>query len=186
MSQSPLDYSRLINAIHQGDKAAADTLAHSLLKRVVVYLHVNMNASEDIAEECAHQAFLAVFEKIRENRIKDPKAILKYLVNASKNEYYRFIKQERKTDRAALEDERLFQQDPDQLQNLIDEERQERLETCLEKLSNTNKEFIMHFFSSKSVELRQAGQIFGFSYAKTRTLKTRIMKQLQECVQKYK
>ena len=184
MSHSSSDYSQLIDAILRDDRMTADKLASSLLKRVILFLRVRMGAPEMIAEECVYQAFSVVFEQIRNDKITDRKSVFHYLITASRNEYLRFLRREKRGDSSLLEDETSFQEPAAQLQNLIDDERQRHLDACLKKLSESNKRFILTFFSSKSVNLKEISLKFGFSYAKTRTMKTRIMQQLQKCIEK--
>ncbi|MDG5766374.1 sigma-70 family RNA polymerase sigma factor [Balneolales bacterium ANBcel1] len=184
MQQSSSDFSLLIEAILRDDRVTADQLAPDLLNRVILYLRVRMDAPQKVAEECVYQAFSVVFDKIREDRISDHKSVFKYLMTASRNEYLSFIKREKRNDDDSADEMATLQQPPDQLQTLIDQERQERLDRCLKKLPDEHRRFILSFFSSRPVDLSAIGKRFGFSYAKTRTLKTRIMQQLQQCVQK--
>jgi len=180
------DYSGLIDAILRDDRAAVDDLSSDLMKRVIIYLRIRMGAPESIAEECAYQAFSDVFEMIRNDRISDRKSIFKYFLTASRNEYLRFKKIEQRSDMDPSFSENILPEPAQQLQNLIDEERQKLLKKCLQQLSDSNRSFIMTFFSSSSVNLIEISEKFNFSYAKTRTLKTRIMQELQRCVHKSK
>lgn len=158
-------------------------LSSDLMKRVILYLKVRMGAPQSIAEECAYQAFSDVFEIIRHDKITDRKSVFKYFLTASRNEYLRYLKSEQRVDADQVEKEDFLPQPASQLDNLIDEERQKKLSACLERLSDVNKRFILSFFSVKSVNLMDLAEKFGFSYAKTRTLKTRIMQELHRCVQ---
>lgn len=186
MSRSPSDYSDLIEAILRDDRVAADSLTSDLLDKVILYLKIRMNAPSTVAEECAYQAFSEVFERIRNDRITDKKTLLKYLITASRYEYLKLMKIEKKnvTD---IEDNTLAHSTPaDQLSLLIDEERQNLLKKCLDKLSQANQKFILTFFTYKTLDLTEIAKKFNYSYAKTRTLKTRIMQELQQCIQKSK
>jgi len=180
------DYSGLIDAILRDDREAVDFLSADLMKRVILYLKIRMGAPESIAEECAYQAFSDVFEMIRNDRISDRKSIFKYFLTASRNEYLRFKKIEQRSDLDPSYSENFIPEPAQQLQKLIDEERQKLLKKCLQKLSEDNRNFILTFFSSTSVNLLEISEKFSFSYAKTRTLKTRIMQELQKCVEKSK
>lgn len=184
MPQSSSDYSQLIEAILRNERKAADELAASLIERVVIYLKVRMGAPQSVAEECAYQAFSEVFEIIRKDRIEDKKSIFKYFIIAARNEYIRLQNSEHKLDMDSTEMNSSLYEPAAQLQNLIDEERQKLLKQCLDKLSDLNKRFILTFFSDKSVNMIKIAQKFGFSYGKTRTLKTRIVQELNQCVQK--
>ncbi|MBP3193208.1 sigma-70 family RNA polymerase sigma factor [Natronogracilivirga saccharolytica] len=183
MSASSSDYSNLIEAVLRDDRKTANMLSSDLMKKVILYLKVRMGAPQSIAEECAYQAFSDVFEVIRNDKITDRKSVFKYLLTASRNEYLRYVKSEKRADVDLLEKQDVIPEPASQLENLIDEERQKKLKICLEKLAPDHKRFIMNFFSVKNINLMEMGEKFGFSYAKTRTLKTRIMKELHHCVQ---
>jgi len=184
LSSVTSDYSGLIDAILRDDSTAVDELSSDLMDRIILYLRIRMGAPQSIAEECAYQAFSDVFEMIRNDRITDRKSIFKYFLTASRNEYLRFKKIEQRSDLDPSYAEYQFPEPALQLQNLIDEERQKQLKKCLQTLSESNRSFILTFFSSTSVNLLEVAERFNFSYAKTRTLKTRIMQELQKCVQK--
>ncbi len=184
MSTVTSDYSGLIDAILRDDTTAVDELSSDLMSRIILFLRIRMGAPESIAEECAYQAFSDVFEMIRNDRITDKKSIFKYFLTASRNEYLRFKKIEQRSDLDSTYAENHFPEPAQQLQSLIDEERQKLLKKCLQMLSEANRNFILTFFSSTSVNLLEISEKFNFSYAKTRTLKTRIMQELQKCVEK--
>ena len=143
-----------------------------------------MGAPQSVAEECAYQAFSDVFEMIRRDKILDRKSILKYFITAARNEYLRLMSKEQKYEPDLDEDDFFLPEPADQLDNLIDEERQNQLNKCLNRLTEKHQQFILAIFSGKSVHLTDIAQRFGFSYAKTRTLKTRIIQNLQDCVKK--
>ena len=186
LSTESSDYSSLIDAILRDDREAVEDLSADLIRRIILYLKIRMGAPDSIAEECAYQAFSDVFEMIRNDRISDRKSIFKYFLTASRNEYLRFKKIEQRTDLDPSYSENFLPEPAQQLQKLIDEERQNLLKKCIQKLSEENRRFILTFFSSSSINLLEVSKKFNFSYAKTRTLKTRIMQELQKCVEKSK
>lgn len=186
LSTESSDYSSLIDAILRDDREAVEDLSADLIRRIILYLKIRMGAPDSIAEECAYQAFSDVFEMIRNDRISDRKSIFKYFLTASRNEYLRFKKIEQRTDLDPSYSENFLPEPAQQLQKLIDEERQSLLKKCIQKLSEENRRFILTFFSSSSINLLEVSKKFNFSYAKTRTLKTRIMQELQKCVEKSK
>lgn len=183
---SSFDYSDLIEAILRDDRTAANELSSDLMNRVIFYLKVRLGAPQSIAEECAYQAFSDVFEMIKNDKINDKKSILKYFTVASRNEYLRFKKIEHRTGHDPATKEYLIPEPAEQLLNLIDDERQKQLKKCLKQLPDVHQRFILTFFSNKIMDLQDLAKEFNYSYAKTRTLKTRIIQTLQECVNKLK
>ena len=184
MSHPSADYTCLAEAIRRGDRDRAGELAAELLHRVTLYLRIRMHAPESLAIECAHQAFSRVYEKIRQEKIHREKALFDYFLKAARNEYLRVLRRESRDTQHSGELDYIASQDPPQLDLLIDKERQTALLYCLEELNDLNRRFILAFFAQKKADARAIAQKFRYSYAKTRTLKSRILQELQECVQK--
>lgn len=182
LSSSSFDYSDLIEAILRDDRTAANELSSELMNRVIFYLKIRLGAPQSIAEECAYQAFSDVFEMIKNDKINDKKTILKYFIIASRNEYLRFKKIEQRAGLDPASKEFLIPEPAEQLHSLIDDERQKQLKKCLKQLPDIHQRFILAFFSHKTLNLQDLAKEYNYSYAKTRTLKTRIIQTLQDCV----
>lgn len=179
-----LDYSTLIKAILDDDHQLVNRLSESLQKHLVLYLRVRAGAPLHLAEEAVSSCFTTVLEKIKERRINDPESLLKYCMVSARRIYLRMLEKEARFESLGSDAHWIADTADDQLQVLIDEERQKRLEKCLEILDPEKKEFILFLFQDNTINMQEIAKKFGYSYAKARTLKTRIVQILNDCVHK--
>jgi len=91
-----VDYSELVEALLNGDKSKATEILTELIPRLEDYLVIAMSADRGAAEECVQQAFLDVYEQIKQDKIKEPKYIFSYLIKSCRHEYIRYSKREHK------------------------------------------------------------------------------------------
>lgn len=172
-----LDYSALVEAVLRGNRKEASRLSGEILPRLVDYLQVVMGADFQAASECAQQAFMNVYEQIVQNRIKKPAYIFKYLICACRNEYLKFVKIENRY--LNSEETILYMKEPaEQLENLIEEERMDLLNDCLDELDNDSKKFILYFLRNPDTSTNEVCDKFDMSNANVRTKKSRLIKHL--------
>jgi len=181
LSTSRVDYSELVIALQENKDGKANELLEELLPRLMDYLKVTMNAGEKEAEECVHQAFLDVFEKIREDKIRNEKYIFSYLLKACRHEYIRYAKHQHRFNYGADEQVDYLVEPADQIKNLLDEERQKILEQCLEELREKSRKFITYFIERPETTTKQAARHFQITGANVRTKKSRILSRLHHC-----
>lgn len=179
MSKIRVDYSDLVNAIQKGKNARASELLAEVIPRLQDYLIVVLKASPDEASECVQQAFLDVFEQIRKGNISNSKFIFSYLIKACKHEYYRYVKRQHRFDYSSTLNE--FIEPEEQLENLMDKERQEILEKCLAELTEDAREFISYFIDKPDATTDDAIKKFDLTSANVRTKKSRILGRLHHC-----
>lgn len=180
MTKTRVDYSELVDALQEGDDTKSGELINEILPRLEDYLVVVMNAERYAAEECVQQAFLDVFEQIRKDKIKESKYIFSYLIKSCRHEYLRYAKREHKF---KYEEDALnvLYEPEEQLQNLLDNERQRILEECLEELQPKSKRFIEYFIDKPDATTEEATEHFGLTSANVRTRKSRILSRLHHC-----
>lgn len=178
-----LDYSELVVTLLDGENRKADKLMEELIPKLEDYLKVVMGSDESTAKECAQQAFLNVYEHIMQNKIKVPKYVLSYLLKACRNEYIRYRKNENRF--AYDEDVSSHMVEPAmQVERLIDEERKQVLQTCLEELDEESRKFITYFMANPDATTKDACKHFKLTSANVRTKKSRLVKQLHEAYKK--
>ena len=175
-----IDYSNLVTALRKGDEPKANELLSEVMPRLVEYLRVVMKADENVARECAQQAFADVFERIRKGKIKEKKYIFSYLLTATRNEFLRYSKLQHRFDtesNAAYE-----QSEPaEQIKALMDKERMLLLEECLYELDSESRTFIRYLIENPGKSSREYGKKFDMSEVNVRTKKSRIVSQLHFC-----
>ena len=180
LAQLRVDYSELVEALHKGDDAKASELLSEVIPRLEDYLQVVMRAEENAAKECVQQAFLDVFEQVRKDNIRNSKYIFSYLIKAARHEYMRFVKRQHKFEY----DDEAFNQDyesEEQIQHLLDKERQRILEECLSELRKKSRQFIEYFMDKPDATTEDAMGEFDISSANVRTKKHRILSRLHHC-----
>lgn len=181
MDTPRLDYSELVFALQENKEGKANKLLEELIPRLKDYLKVTMNATERDAEECIHQTFLKVYEQIMEDNIRKEKYIFSYLIRTCRHEYIRYMKHQHRFS-SPLDDNPGYLIEPaDQVSNLLDEERQEILDTCLDELDEDSRSFIEYFFSNPDATTKSASKYFKISGANVRTKKSRIISRLHHC-----
>lgn len=172
-----LDYSAFVEAVLHGNRKEASRLSGEILPRLVDYLQVVMGADSQAASECAQQAFMNVYEQITQNKIQKPVYIFKYLICACRNEYLKFIKIENRYLNG--EETIMYMKEPaEQLENLIEEERMDLLNDCLNELDYDSRKFILHFLHHPETSTNEVCDKFNMSNANVRTKKSRLIKHL--------
>ena len=181
MSNSRVDYSELVYALQQNEEGKANELAEEVLDRLKDYLQVVLNADEQDAEECTQQAFLNVYEQIQKDNIREEKYIFSYLIRACRHEYFRYSKEQHRFNNPMEDHEEHLVDPADQVENLMDEDRQEILEACLKELREDKRNFIEYFIDKPDATTKQAAAHFDLSGANVRTKKSRILSRLHHC-----
>lgn len=180
---SNYDYSLLVDPLRVGDHQKIDKSLEDLIIKLKQYMEVVMGANKQAAEECAQQAFLNVYERIKKNKIRNKKYIYTYMIKACRHEYIRYVKKQH----TFLSGDNIDQQFPEpaeQIEKLVDKERMEILKICLAELDEDSREFITHFINFPETTTKEASRCFNISEANVRTKKYRITKILHESFQK--
>ncbi|CAN5364898.1 hypothetical protein BH23BAC3_BH23BAC3_35750 [soil metagenome] len=175
-----VDYSDLVDALRDGDEVTANQLLKEVMPRLEDYLKVVMNASPGEARECAHQAFLDVFERIRQDKIKESKYIFSYLITTSRHTFLHYRKAQHRF--TSDPDDSLHQVEPaDQITSLIDEERMRMLKECLDELDPDDRDLMNYMLANPDATTKQISKKFGLSGANVRTKKSRLTHSLHHC-----
>jgi len=142
---------------------------------------VVLNADEKDAEECTQQAFLNVYEQIKKDNIREEKYIFSYMIRACRHEYFRLSKEQHRFNNP-MEDHQDHLVDPaEQMENLMDKDRQRILEACLNELREKSRKFIEYFIDKPDATTKEASAHFNISGANVRTKKSRIISRLHHC-----
>jgi len=172
-----VDYSALVNYIQQENARQVNQLLKELIPKLVEYLQVTLAATEETAKECVQQAFLNVYERIIDGKLKDPKSLLSYMMMTSRNEYFNQYKKNKRY----VDNEHVVGSESDpasQIDRLVDQERKELLFDCIEELDDDSQMFILYFINHPDATTREASDYFDLTEANVRTKKYRITHQL--------
>lgn len=159
-------------------------MLEELLPRLMDYLQITMNADERDAEECVHQAFLNVYEQIRKDNIQNEKYIFMYLVRACRNEYISYARNQHKFHYPIDDHAHHLAEPAEQIENLLEKERQMILEDCLKKMKPKSRRFLEYFIDKPEATTRQASKHFNLSGGNVRTKKSRLLTRLHHCVER--
>ncbi|HKJ44761.1 MAG TPA: sigma-70 family RNA polymerase sigma factor [Balneolales bacterium] len=183
MAKSSVDYSDLVIAIQNDDQQKVDELIKEVIPRLISYLVVTMRADEYNAEECVYQSFIEVFQKVKEGKIKNENYIYSYLIKSARHEYLKYLKRNHRF--YGDESEVIHLAEPaEQIENLLDDERQRILKECLKELKKKSRTFIEYFIDKPDATNEEASEEFNISNGNVRTKKSRILTIMHDCYQR--
>lgn len=175
-----MDFSELVIAIQDDDQQKINELLRDIIPRLISYLVVTMRADEYNAEECVYESFIEVFQKVKEGKIKNENYIYSYLIKSARHQYLKFLKRNHRF--SGDENEVKHIAEPaEQIERLLDEERQKILKECLSELKKKSRDFIQFFINKPEVTNEDASKVFKISNGNVRTKKSRILNILHEC-----
>ena len=167
-----VDYSLLVSHLQLQRTREANELLKEVIPKLIEYLRVTMRAEETAAYESVHQAYLAVHERIMDDKIRDHKSILGYMMQASRNAFLNLKANEKRYRHQLLSDNDIAEPAL-QVEELIDEERMEILQICINELDEYSQEFINYYIDNPGVGSKQVADYFDISEANARTKKSR-------------
>lgn len=167
----------LVGSLQNGDERLSNKILQDVIPKLEQYLQIRMGAEFEMAKECAQQALLNVYEQILKGNIRNENSIYSYLIRASKHEYLRVIKREKKFMDRNYDIDSLTNT-PEQIDRLLDKERMSILSECLQELDEESREFITYFINNPEVSSKAASKHFNITSTNLRTRKSRITKEL--------
>ena len=178
-----MDYSELITAVKNEDEATTSKLcrqAGSILHR---YLTFKLGASSQDAGDAIQMMFEHLIRKIKNgDEFRNPTGLLSYMLVTSKNNYLNRLRKIESEQTVGMVTEPLVDRDP--MDGLIESELQVALKGCIQHLQNDHQEFIQFYFENPDVETEAIAERFGISEMNVWTRKHRILKKIQECIEK--
>lgn len=178
-----MDYSRFVYAVQKNDVKELNAQVAVITAVLIKFLRVRLNATYHDAEDCAQNTLLLVIEKIKEDKLNNPDSIIYYLFTTAKHDY---LKAQGKIKEPVYDDvPDSYNEDGDQLYNILDDERQKVLKKCLGKLKPDLRTYISYWFENPRDEAAVVADHFGISVNNAWTKKHRILKILKQCYQKF-
>ena len=172
------------DVISSGSDKEINRISESLSKRIALYLKSVMNADEDLANDCAQEAFEKVYTGIVNGDITDKQDIYGYLIKAARNEYLMVVRRDYEN---THDDESYFSTvigstSTDILKRLHSEEREKLLWNCIDRLEEDKKSFFLKVLKYIEYTDKDAADLLNMSYGNYRTKKSRIIDELRVCV----
>lgn len=184
MSLYKLDYSELVTALQNNEQGKANRLLKQLLHRLEIYLTVVMDASEADSKEAVQRAFFNAYPKIMAGEISNKKYIYKYFLTACRREYVRMYKEEDRYTSDFEDDPDTIQTPSNQIEKLLDKDRQRVLKECLQQLPEQSRNYITYIMNHPEATTKSLSERFELTESNVRVKKSRIMNDLSHCVKR--
>lgn len=177
-----MDYSKFVDAVLQNDQSVINKQVEVITAVLIKFLTVRMDASIEDAQDCAQNTLMIAIEKIRNDKLSHPDAVINYLFTTAKHEYFKQLSKEREVNYENLPEHHF--EKPDQLHRLVDNEKMTILERCIEALKADYKKYIEYWFQNPDYETSVVAEHFGISVNNAWTKKHRVINVLKECFEK--
>lgn len=174
-----MDYSKFVTAVLDDDKDSLKEFYNVITKVLVKFLLVRLDADLEDAKDSAQNAIMFGVEKIKNNELEHPDFIINYLFTTSKHDYLKHQNKQKESNYENVPED--YAEEGDQLERLLDEERQTILQRCFEKLKPKQYNYISYWFDNPGSETTLVADRFGISINNAWTKKHRIIQILREC-----
>jgi RNA polymerase sigma factor (sigma-70 family) len=167
-----------------GKKSELNKLSSVLINRMGLFLQSVMGSDEDIARDCAQQAFEKVYGKILNNSIDNIDDLFGYLIRSARNEYLMFLRR----DKFEVPSEHTYfsqiegMSDDDVVNSLYSEEKEKLLKYCVEQLKEGKRKFFKFVLQHINERDKDSARKLNMSHGNFRTKKSRIIDTLRDCV----
>ena len=173
----------MVYAVRRGDSKTADRMCAEAIPILKRYLISNVNATPEDAEDAVQKMFEYVIPKIQNDEIESPSGLLSYMLSGARHSYYKIVRDFDLDKYGKIEEELVAE--PEQVWNLVSEDQESILESCIEKLKGHYQELIIFLFDHPNADTKEISEYFEISKNNAWTRKHRVIQQLQECVQQY-
>ena len=177
-----MDYSKFVGAVLDHDEATITEQVNVITPVLIKFLTVRLDASIHDAQDCAQNTLLIAIEKIREDKITNPDAVINYLFTTAKHEYFKQLSKDREVNYEDLPEH--HSEKADQLNRLLDDEKMGILKRCMEGLKADYKKYIEYWFQNPGYETSVVADHFNISVSNAWTKKHRVINALKECFEK--
>jgi RNA polymerase sigma factor (sigma-70 family) len=184
VSPYKVNYSELVTALQDNNYKQANELLKKLQPDLQIYLRTVLDADIQEAEEAIQRAMAKIIEKILNDQIHNKKYIYKYLLRTCRNECILL----RKDAASYVLDSKYIQEmsitPAEQINNLLDEEHQRILKSCLDELPEDLRNFISYIIEYPGVTSPALSERFDITPVNARVKKSRIINILIRCVER--
>ncbi|WP_018128105.1 RNA polymerase sigma factor [Balneola vulgaris] len=177
-----MDYPKFVTAVLENDRKQLNEFSEVLTRVLIKFLLVRLDANPADAQDCAQNTLMLVIDKIRANKLNNPDSIIYYLFTTAKNDYLKLVAKHRESHFEEVPD--TYIAPADQLENILDKERQSILKKCMELLKPKQLKYISYWFEHPDNDASVVAAHFKISVNNAWTKKHRILQVLKDCVQK--
>lgn len=183
MTEKPLHSIEFVKAVKDQDRVVIEEFSSRLIPRIIEYLMITLKANKFLAEECSHHAFSVLLDRINAGELNEKSSVVSYAITTARNEYFRMIKSEIREETAILQ-EQYYVDAEEQIQLLVDQDRERALNHCVQQLDLKSRDFINYILQHPDYSMLKVGKVFDISPEAARTRKSRILAILSDCVAK--
>jgi len=176
-----MDYSGLVRSIKDGDELTTGKLYAKATPILKKYLIKKFGASSADADDAIQKMYEYIILKIRADEIENPHALLSYMLKTCKHNYLKMLRErnqhylENMVKDPALDEHQLWE--------LVNEEEQEILKYCLDRLRDGYREFIGFWFTYPNASTEEVAEYFEITINNAWIRKHRIVGKLFDCVE---
>lgn len=180
-----MDIDRFYQAVENNDDREISRFADYFIPRISDYLQAVCGAPRHLANEAATQTFNDITQKLFTSDANISKDLLNYMLISARNDYVRISKRDQKYE--AVEnlspESDTFQAPADQINNMIDEEKKRLLRICIKKLDHKSRYFILYVMKYPALSILEVAGKLNYSYDNARKKKSKIVLNLQKCIE---
>jgi|GEM_PF-328991 len=176
-----MDYSGLVKAIQDGDDITANKLCSEAIPIFRKYLVKKFAADLNDADDAIQRMFEYIILKIQNDEIENPHGLLQYMLKACSHNYIKSAQEKNSPISQDLNFEPSSK--PNQIWGLVNEDQQQLLKYCVEKLRKGYQEFFSFCFSHPGATTEDIADHFEISTNNAWTRKHRVINKIAECVE---
>lgn len=185
MAQQHLTSKDFFELFASSDTAEINNVSEQVISRLELYLISVYKSEEEIAKDCAQEAFEKVYKKIVNKEIAGVDDVFGYFIKSARNEYLmsrRRDKFEVPFEQASYEKQKESTSSDEMFSSLYSEEKEKLLEYCIETLKKGRKKFFMFVLEHINEKDADAAKKIKMSHSSFRTKKSRVVEALRDCV----
>lgn len=163
-------------------------MSELLIQSMSLYIRSVLGAGEEIARDCAQEAYSKVYSKIISQDHDKMEDLFAYMIRSSRNEY--FMKLRKEKFEVPIDESKYKEIADSSEKSVIDvlssDDDQKLLNRCITRLRKKHRKFFNAVMTYINEDDKIAAGYVGITYGSFRTRKSRIIDMLRECVSEQK
>ena len=173
---------QLWDAVRGNDRVATNRIIAKITPLLVAYLVHQMGASEDDAMEVVQNTMLYICDGIRSGRIRKEPGLFNYMQKTCRHSYLKMLDGRRRTPTIdTMVQEVASETEEEQLQKLLDEEKDGILSLCVSEMKEENQKLFYFLLENPEMSAEEVGLRFHMSPNAVWARKHRIITYLRRC-----
>lgn len=184
MDQKNFSSKEFYELITSADTSEINRVSNLFIQRMALYLSSVMKANEEIAKDCAQQAFEKVYTKIVEGSANEINDVFGYLIRSARNEYLMILRR----DKVEVPSEYSYfsgvigSTGDEVVGSIYSEEKEKLLEYCIKKLKKGKRTFFLQVLKFINEKDKDVAKKLNMTHGNFRVKKSRVVDALRDCV----